>query len=137
MAEKIEWRDSYNVNIAEIDMQHKKLVAIANELYDLTVGEPAVYPNNVSKIIKKLTDYTVYHFDHEENFFRRYGYAQADFHKMQHEQFIQQINEQIRKLSQPTQADGQRLYEYLVTWLLNHIAKSDKVWAAFVLPKLK
>ena len=42
MADKIEWNDEYLLGILEIDNQHKKLVAIANELYDITTGNSEV-----------------------------------------------------------------------------------------------
>ena len=87
MIPKIGWQESYNLNIEEIDVQHKKLLAVANELYDLIQGDAASYKNNVSKALKKLTDYTVYHFSSEETFMRKYGYPQSDFHKMHHPVF--------------------------------------------------
>lgn len=137
MIPKIGWQESYNLNIEEIDVQHKKLLAIANELYDLIQGDTELYKNNVSKALKKLTDYTIYHFSSEETFMRKYGYPQSDLHKMQHDQFIQEVNSQIKKLANPSQNDGLRLYSYLVKWVINHIAKSDKVWANFVTSKLQ
>ena len=114
MIPKIGWQESYNLNIEEIDVQHKKLLAVANELYDLIQGDAASYKNNVSKALKKLTDYTVYHFSSEETFMRKYGYPQSDFHKMQHDQFIREVNSQIKKLANPSQDDGLQLYSYLV-----------------------
>ncbi len=136
MSQKLEWKDSYSIAIDEIDAQHKKLLAIANELYDLSTGNADNYKNEVSKALKKLTDYTEYHFSYEESFQRKYDYPRTDFHKVQHDQFIQQVNSQIRKLSSPLQADGLAFYDFLVTWVLSHIAKSDKVWADFVIDKI-
>ena len=68
MSQKLEWKDSYSIAIDEIDAQHKKLLAIANELYDLSTGNADNYKNEVSKALKKLTDYTEYHFSYEESF---------------------------------------------------------------------
>ena len=79
---------------------------------------------------------TEYHFSYEEGFQRKYGYPQTEFHKLQHDHFIQQVNSQIRKLTTNTQTDGLSFYDFLVTWVLNHIAKSDKVWADFVVAKI-
>jgi len=36
---KIEWNDEYLLGVPEIDKQHKKLIAIANELYDVVIGD--------------------------------------------------------------------------------------------------
>ncbi len=137
MAQKLEWLDSYSIAIEEIDLQHKKLLSIANELYDLSTGDSSKYKNEVSKALKKLTDYTEYHFSYEEGFQTKYGYPQTDFHKMQHDQFIKQVNAQIQKLTSPSQDDGLSFYDFLVKWVLSHIAKSDKVWADFVVEKMR
>lgn len=40
---KIEWSDSYLIGVQEIDLQHKKLISIANELYDVVAGEEENY----------------------------------------------------------------------------------------------
>lgn len=36
---KIEWNASYLLGVPEIDQQHKQLIAIANELYDVATGD--------------------------------------------------------------------------------------------------
>lgn len=135
MADKIEWDDSYLLGITEIDNQHKKLVEIANELYETASGSPEAYKLNMSRVLKKLTDYTVYHFTNEEEFQRKYGYAGVDIHKNAHDNFIKEVNFQIKQLSD-NREDGMRFYSYMVNWILNHIAKADRVWANFVKPKL-
>ncbi|MFC2136627.1 hypothetical protein ACFLTE_00480 [Bacteroidota bacterium] len=37
---KIEWKNSFSVDIEEIDNQHKQLVRIINELYDRLAHNP-------------------------------------------------------------------------------------------------
>ncbi|MGN0728519.1 bacteriohemerythrin [Treponema sp.] len=135
MIEKIEWSDSYILGIPEIDNQHKKLVQIANELYDAALGSDENYSSEMEKILKKLTDYTVYHFSSEENFMRAHEYIGSDAHKTAHDNFVNEVNYQIKKLSADKKEDGQRFYSYIVGWVLNHIAKADRVWANFVKSK--
>ena len=50
---KIEWSDSYLIGVQEIDLQHKKLISIANELYDVVAGEEENYKEKMPKILKK------------------------------------------------------------------------------------
>lgn len=135
MFEKIVWKDAYNLNVPEIDSQHQRLVVIANELYDLANGDKDTYQRGIAAALKKLVDYTEYHLKFEEGFLRDRGYPQIDFHKMQHDQFISQVNAQVKKLVDPRQDDGLVLYDYLLKWLLNHIAKSDKAWSLHILSR--
>lgn len=137
MVSKVEWNDSYLLGIPEIDLQHKKLIAVANDLYDAASGSEEKYKLNMAKVLKNLTDYTVYHFSAEEAFMRQYGYGGADMHKVAHDSFISEVNNQIKKLSSGTREDGLRFYSYIANWVLTHIAKADRVWAAFVKPKLE
>ncbi len=135
MFEKIEWKESYNIDVPTIDSQHQQLVLIANQLYDLAHEDTESYKRGIDAALKKLVDYTDYHLKFEEDFLRAKGYPQVDFHKMQHDQFISQINGQMKKLTDPQQQDGLVLYDYLLKWLLNHIAKSDRAWSRHVLSK--
>jgi hemerythrin len=133
MDEKVEWSDTYLLGIPEIDNQHKKLIAIANELYEVITGDQESYKANMAKALKKLVDYTVYHFSHEEGFMRDHGYAGVDVHKTAHDGFINEVNHQVKQLEgAESRSDGKKFYSYMVNWILTHIARADKVWAAFV-----
>ena len=69
--EKVEWKNDYCIGVEEIDVQHRKLLSIVNEFYDVAVGHPADYPIKVGRCLKKLTDYTHYHFEAEEMLMER------------------------------------------------------------------
>ena len=136
MAVKFEWNEIYELGISEIDLQHKKLISISNELYDIATSNDASYKISMSKILKGLTDYTVYHFTSEEEFMKKYGYEGTPMHKLAHDNFIAEVTQQIKKLSDASQDDILVFYDYIANWILAHIAKADKVWASFVKPKL-
>lgn len=135
--EKLSWNDSYLLGITEIDLQHKKLLSLADDMYEIVNGDEDSLKVNLSKVLKSLTDYTVYHFTSEEEFMRKYGYPSADMHKSMHDNFIAEVTKQIKSLNTATKTEAERLYKFLASWVLNHIAKSDKVWAEYVKPNLK
>lgn len=135
--EKLSWNDSYLLGITEIDLQHKKLLSLADDMYEIVNGDEDSLKVNLSKVLKSLTDYTVYHFTSEEEFMKKYGYPSADMHKSMHDNFIAEVTKQIKSLNTATKTEAERLYSFLATWVLNHIAKSDKVWAEYVKPNLK
>lgn len=128
---KIEWDDSYLLGIPEIDLQHKKLIAIANELYDVISGDENQCKTSMPKILKKLTDYTVYHFSNEEELMQKIGYIGFNMHKNTHELFIKEVNFQIQNLSIERKSALLAFYKYIASWVFSHIAKADKLWATF------
>ncbi len=135
MIERIEWKKEYEVGIAEIDAQHKRLIEIAGDLYDTITGDHANYKNRLLNILKSLGSYTVYHFSAEEKLMQQYNYPAADTHKEAHRNFISELSNQLRKFSKDSSEIGTYLYEYIGSWLLMHIAKSDTLFAEFILKK--
>ncbi|MCI6799974.1 MAG: bacteriohemerythrin [Spirochaetia bacterium] len=136
MAERVVWDDKYLLGIPEIDSQHKKLIEIANELYDIASVSTDKYKQEMGTVLKKIVDYTVYHFSNEEQFMQKYGYAGSAIHKTAHDSFVREVEYQVNKLSTDDVAAGSKFYEFISNWILTHIAKADKVWAAFVKTKL-
>lgn len=135
--QKFEWSKTYEIGIPEIDLQHKKLIAISNELYDVATKGGPTFKTDMAKVLKSLTDYTIYHFTNEEKFQEKYEYAGLPMHKVAHDQFIAEIKHQISKLeSGGSQEDAFIFYEYVANWIITHIGKADPVWANFVKPKL-
>ncbi len=132
---KIEWDDSYLLDVPEIDMQHKKLISIANQFYDVINGDETDYKIKMSGIIKKLTDYTEYHFTNEEELQQKIGYTGYPAHKQAHDYFIKEVGFQIQKLSDNDKSSLLGFYKYMVNWILTHVAKADKVWANFLKQK--
>ncbi|MBQ3024127.1 MAG: hemerythrin family protein [Spirochaetaceae bacterium] len=136
MAVKFEWNEIYELGIPEIDLQHKKLISISNELYDVATKGDVNLKITMSKILKNLTDYTVYHFTSEEEFMKKYGYQGAPMHKIAHDNFVAEVTQQIKNLSEGSQEDVLIFYDYIANWILAHIAKADKIWATFVKEKM-
>ena len=136
MAVKFEWNESYELGISEIDLQHKKLISISNELYDVATKDDVNLKLTMSKILKNLTDYTVYHFTSEEDFMKKYGYEGVPMHKIAHDNFVAEVTQQIKKLDSSSKEAVLLFYDYIANWILTHIAKADKIWANFVKEKI-
>ena len=138
MAEKAAWKKEYELGIPQIDEQHKKLVEIAGKLYDALNGDAEKYEASFEGILKEFGDYTVYHFSTEEALIEKEGYPSLSSHKLAHQNFIMELNNQNRKLAKESAdpiADGFRFYDYVLSWLLTHIAKADRLWADFIAKK--
>ena len=124
----IVWEERFSVNIREVDRQHKVLIELINKLHS---NREEGDPRWIGDILTQLENYTVFHFDWEEKFMARYGYEESDKHKLIHKKFVAKIAEARRKFEAGrTEALGDGLLEFLQDWLLSHIMKVDKQYAA-------
>ncbi|MBU5592864.1 bacteriohemerythrin [Clostridium sp. MSJ-4] len=124
-----DWKESYSVNIKEIDDQHKELFKIGNKLSSYIKGYDSLedHYDEIKEVFKELKYYTIYHFRYEEELMRANGYEDIGAHKAQHDAFIDKLvqlesggdiyinqkNAMINTLS------------FLLDWISNHILKTD------------
>ncbi len=120
------WDDSYKTGIESIDIQHKKLVDLLNQLDEsLNIGGDT---RVVIKLLDELVEYTKYHFREEEKFMQSHQYHDKSF--QEHQLVHQQFSEKIRNAQKACHANPDKvtdeLLDFLVQWLINHILLTDK-----------
>ncbi len=126
----VSWSNTLKVDIQEIDKQHRKLVDMLNELYKaMKAGKGH---DALAKLLNELVEYTVYHFDTEEKYFKKYGYPEAAQHKREHEKLKSQVADFVAKLKTGKAAISTELMEFLKNWVVNHIKKTDKRYVPFL-----
>ncbi len=124
------WKDIYSVNVNEIDQQHKKLVAIVNELHDaMTIGKGK---DVLGKVLGELIDYTLYHFATEEKYFDLYDYPESDHHKKQHKDLVEQVASLQGKFEKGEKVLTLEVMNFLRDWLHDHIVGSDKLFGPYL-----
>lgn len=130
----IEWTDELSVGIDSIDEQHKKLVNMINALNDAMLTNSS--HELLGKIFTGLAAYTQKHFAYEENMFAEYGYTDSEEHKRQHNELIAQVVElKERFIEDPQGTMSADLMLFLKRWLTNHIMRTDKEYAEFLISK--
>jgi len=129
--ELIKWTDSYSVGITEIDNQHKGLVIIINELFTyMTEGKAK---DNLNIIFDHLTEYTKLHFGVEETMLFKYDYPDLDQHKLEHQKFIDKLNNLKTGFQYGKITISLETLNFLKDWLLNHIQHTDKKYSEHIL----
>lgn len=126
----IPWTRDLSVDIRHIDKQHRTLIDIINDLHQALTQARA--GNVIQEIIDRLLDYTVNHFGEEERLMERHGYPKLAQHKEIHKKFIataQSFQERINQ-GAPMSAVAGELLATLRDWLVNHIKKTDRQYAA-------
>lgn len=127
---KIEWTDQFNTGIAEVDHDHRRLVALINEL-EVILAQDAELAR-VGGVIDDLVDYADYHFGREERMQRDMGYDQAQAHAAIHTRFGHDMGEMVGAcMLNPTPETASQLNAYLRSWLLEHILVEDMKFAAY------
>lgn len=126
----LDWTPSYELGLDVVDQQHQNLFDLLNKLYDATVrgDEQSVLGN----ILDELVDYTVEHFQTEEDIFLHSGYAGADQHKAIHDKLTEQavdLQQQFRTGSVTISFD---LLDFLNNWLVEHTMGEDRKMADYI-----
>lgn len=129
----IVWNDHYSVNVPEIDEQHKKLIALANQLYDaMRAGKGR---DVLGPVLTELVEYTTYHFESEERLLLQHGYPEHDDHKEQHDSLAEKTRQFRDDFRQGQESRAMDVMLFLSNWLNIHILEVDKRYAAFLREK--
>lgn len=118
------WKKSYEIGVAEIDMQHRRLVGMINELSDAMMerrGQRAV-----KHVLDELKDFIVEHFETEESVMEKSGYPDLPQHRIKHVELTRQVLEFREKARGDQQLEAIELLDFLCDWLRNHMMVFDK-----------
>ncbi len=126
----VQWTSKLNLGVAEIDSQHRKLVAYINELYQAMKNHRT--KREMASIVRKLRDYTAEHFADEEKIFNASNYPSKKEHKAIHEKFVAKIDEVERQLESGAASVSMDLLTFLKDWLIQHIAGTDTTYVEYV-----
>lgn len=126
----INWNDTFSVNIAEIDQQHKELVSMINELNDAMKERRG--KEVLGKILNELFAYTATHFKTEEDLFAKYGYPSSESHKKEHVAFVKKVSEFKEGFEKGRLSVTSEVMNFLSDWLRHHIMGTDKKYSQFL-----
>jgi hemerythrin len=134
----IQWDKQYELGIKTIDDQHKELIKITGRLSDLltnAIEGDDIYDEMVT-IIEAVTDYTVYHFQFEEELFNKFDYQFKDAHIAEHNKLIEEIRSlDLRTVDEDQVVYGKKILKFLITWVFKHISGSDFLYKNLFLEK--
>ena len=131
--EELLWTDSLSVNDSVIDAHHRHLIDLINEL----AGEEADNnPYVFVRLLTSLTNYCRVHFSDEETFMERFGYPDTQMHKAEHLKFIYKISMFNIEYTSSVPTGAVEVFQYLKSWMVNHIMKSDMGYRDFIVEKL-
>jgi hemerythrin len=126
----LDFTDKLSVNVPSIDDQHKKLIAIINDLHSgMAAGKGKAVMND---IFARLIEYVEVHFSTEEKLMAQYNYPDVKTHEAQHINLTNQVGQLYVKVKEGKLSVTIETMEFLKDWLNNHILETDKKLGEFL-----
>lgn len=129
----IKWHPSMDTGIELIDMDHKKLIDLINQLQNAT--QYKVDNHIIDQIMDDLINYTQYHFEREEFLMRTNLYPEYESHKKLHDEMIIKISDCMKKYKSAPDNTIDDALDYLKNWLINHIKGDDRKYIPYLKKK--
>jgi hemerythrin len=123
--------EQYRLGHKYIDGQHEILFQLFRELSEYCKN--ADYDVDLDIILLSLKTYVETHFRYEEQLMESSGYENMLSHKLEHKALEEQVVDKYVKFSILTNEDEMMVFAldmkgFLLNWLLEHIAVTDKVF---------
>lgn len=125
------WSDEkMSVGVKVFDEQHKKLIAMINDLDDaMSKGKGNTV---LSGLFSKLVAYTADHFKAEEKLLTQHSYPMLADHLVEHEKLTKQALEYKANFESGKLTVSVQLINFLKDWLQKHILNTDKKYGPFL-----
>ncbi|MDQ6952993.1 MAG: bacteriohemerythrin [Mariprofundaceae bacterium] len=127
------WNSNFETGITLIDEQHKKLVHLVNNIANHFAQSSRSHV--IEQVLNELSDYTIYHFQSEEEIWDRFlpEEEETKSHQQNHQSFIDSIITFREELALSDQKVSHELLVFLTHWLSFHILDTDRHMANIVL----
>ncbi len=129
----IEWSSALELGIDSVDEQHAKLVSLLNEAYDATVSLSG--QEEILNILKRMNEYTKFHFSSEEELMKESGYPDLKSHMVKHLAFVEYVEKTMKRFEMEDFISSVELITYLFDWLKEHILGADKKFSEYYADK--
>ena len=119
----IEWKEEFNVGVAEVDHEHQQLIVLINELHDViqeSGGRDQVL-RSLGEIFAQISS----HFALEEKMMRASRYPAMAGHKEDHETLLDELRDIMDEVEDDGSYDEARLADDLERWFSVHFKTHD------------
>jgi hemerythrin-like metal-binding protein len=127
MGHYVAWKPYYSVGHAAIDKEHQRLLDIIDDLFTAVKDEHK--QARTEGALKRLVEYTLTHFDHEESVMQKCGYPDLEAHKKLHDEMRSRVRDLCDK---PDSVAVQDVLSFLKEWWTRHIQSRDKAYSPFL-----
>ena len=129
----MDWSDEYSVMVHSMDVQHKKLIAMINDLNN--AFSEGVSKSAVHTTLNSLITYVAEHFADEEKLMELVNYSDFSSHKKAHEIFASKAQQLQADFESGNVLVGADVMRFLKEWLVSHIMGTDKKYGPVMVAK--
>lgn len=124
------WQDEFNINVARIDEQHRKMLSLAQALHAAVSagGDRTQLLNQLAS----LTGFTRMHFAFEEALMTEHGYPDLEAHRQEHASLLQRLEVLRQALEQGRPLQLAPSIEISDDWVLSHVDGADRKLGEFL-----
>jgi len=118
------WIEALSIGNAKEDYKNHKLFEILNDLDELIEFKKG--KQEFAKILTKMTDYSLNHFEKEDEYMRKMAYPFLREHKKSHRDYIYKVAMFNVNLLNGNSPDPKEVISFLEKWWVNHVNKYEK-----------
>ncbi len=119
----IEWRDDFSVGVASVDLEHRELIDLINELHAL-IGKNASAEDVVAMLGEIFAQISA-HFALEEKYMLDSRYPRREEHKADHELLLDELRDIMDLVDEDGSYDEHGLSQDLQRWFTEHFRTHD------------
>ena len=127
----IAWSEEYDVRVDEMNEQHKTLIKMMNELYQLNREGAAK-----TKVVGQMNSFYNFarsHFTSEEKYMESIQYDGLRNHAIIHRALLTTLSELIAEYEACCESVPDKFFMFLNKWLASHIKGMDKKYGEFAI----
>ena len=118
------WNNDFDIGVADMNAQHKILIGIMNEIYNL--NQKGATKPELASAIGKLDSYTRFHFRDEEKYMESIGYDDLERHRLIHENLLAELEKHSSDFKKHHNGLSEDFFYFLRYWLSTHIQHIDR-----------
>jgi len=117
------WKSEYSVGIEAVDLEHREMIELINELYDEMSDKKN--PESIEHFLGDIHATISAHFALEERVMQRSNYSEYEDHKDDHEELLDQIRDLMDSFDSDPDSGLSLLQERLSDWFGSHFSTFD------------
>lgn len=124
------WKEHYSVGVKEIDLQHRGLLDIINQI--INSFDKKEKWQSTSAIFDSLIHYAYNHFATEERYMIEAEYPELSWHIGLHLAFIRKVFLMSEEYRQKGLAMQKEILTYLASWYSSHVLEVDRKYMSYM-----